>query len=152
MDLESFEMSIRSSLHQIGGRMLEALVNADGGDYRGRTIPCGQGHQYEFIEYRKKDLLTVLGPVVVKRAYYSDRECGTGYCPKDRALDIEGTSYSSGARRLMSKVGAYRSFGLGQEDLYELAGIRVSAKEVERVSARVGGQVEAFHAREAEAA
>ena len=99
-----------------------------------------------------KDLLTVLGPVAVKRAYYSDRECGTGYCPKDRALDIEGTSYSAGVRRMMSKVGAYRSFGLGQEDLYELAGIRVSAKEVERVSERVGGQVEAFHAREAEAA
>ena len=118
----------------------------------GRTIPCGQGHQYEFVEYRDKDLLTVLGPVVVKRAYYSDRECGIGYCPKDRALDIEGTSYSAGVRRMMSKVGAYRSFGLGQEDLYELAGIRVSAKEVERVSERVGGQVEAFHAREAEAA
>jgi hypothetical protein len=152
MDLESFEMSIRSSMHQMGRRMLEALVNADGGDYRGRTIPCGQGHQYEFIEYRNKDLLTVLGPVVVKRAYYSDRECGTGCCPKDQALDIEGTSYSSGVRRMMSRVGAYRSFGLGQEDLYELAGIRVSAKEVERVSKRVGGQVEVFHAREAEAA
>lgn len=152
MDLESFEMSIRSSLHRVGRRMLEELVNADGGDYRGRTIPCGQGHPYEFVGYRDKELLTVLGPVVVKRAYYSDRECGRGYCPKDRALDIEGTSYSAGVRRMVSKVGAYRSFGLGQEDLYELAGIRVSAKEVERVSERVGGQVEAFHVREAEAA
>ena len=103
MDLESFEMSIRSSLHQVGSRILEALVNADGGDYRGRTLPCGEGH----VGYRDKDLLTVLGPVVVKRAYYFDRECGTGYCPKDRALDIEGTSYSAGVRRMVSKVGAY---------------------------------------------
>jgi hypothetical protein len=53
---------------------------------------------------------------------------------------------------MMSRVGAYRSFGLGHEDLYELAGIRVNAKEVERVSEKVGRQVEAFHAREAEAA
>ena len=59
MDLESFEMSIRSSMHQIGGRMLEALVNADGGDYRGRTIPFNQGHQYEFGECRNNDLLMV---------------------------------------------------------------------------------------------
>jgi hypothetical protein len=145
-------MGIRSSMHKIGGRMLEALINADGGDYRGRAIPCGKGHQYEFVEYRDKNLLTVLGLVAVKRAYYSDKECGTGYCPKDRAMDIEGTSYSSGVRRMMSRVGAYRSFGLGHEDLYELAGIRVSAKEVERVSEKVGRQVEAFHAREAEAA
>ena len=133
-DLESLEMSIRSTMHRIGSRMLETLLNADGGDYRGRTIPCGQGHQYEFVGYRNKDLLTVLGPVAVQRAYYSDRECRAGYCPKDRVLDIEGTSYSAGVRRMMSKVGAYRSFGLGHEDLYELAGIRVSAKEVERVS------------------
>ena len=132
--------------------MLETLINADGGDYRGRAIPCGKGHQYEFVEYWDKNLLTVLGLVAVKRAYYSDKECGTGYCPKDRAMDIEGTSYSSGVRRMMSRVGAYRSFGLGHEDLYELAGIRVNAKEVERVSEKVGRQVEAFHAREGEAA
>ena len=43
----------------------------------------------------------------------------------------------------------YRSFGLGQQDLYELAGIRVSAKEVERVSERVGRQVEVFQMAEA---
>jgi len=50
---------------------------------------------------------------------------------------------------MMSKVGAYRSFGLGHQDLYELAGIRVGAKEVERVSERVGDEVEAFHRTEA---
>lgn len=120
-------------------------------DYRGRTIPCGNDHQYEFIEFRDKKHLTVLGPVTVKRAYYYDRECRSGYCPKDRALDIEGTSYSSGVRRMMSRVGAYRPFGLGHEDLYELADIRVSAKEVERISQMVGDQAEAFHAAEAKA-
>jgi hypothetical protein len=138
-------------MHGIGRGMLEMFVNADGGDYRGRAIPCEKDHQYEFIEFRDKKLLTVLGSVTVKRAYYYDRECRSGYCPKDRALDIEGTSYSSGVRRMMSKVGAYRPFGLGHEDLYDLADIRVSAKEVERISQAVGGQAEAFHAAEAEA-
>jgi len=148
--LESFELAIRSSMHGIGCRMLEMLVNADGGDYHGSRIPCDKGHQYDFIEFRDKKLLTVLGSVTVKRAYYYDRECKSGYCPKDRTLDIEGTSYSSGVRRMMSKVGAYRPFGLGQKDLYELADIRVSAKEVERISQMVGGQAQAFHAAEAE--
>jgi len=53
---------------------------------------------------------------------------------------------------MMSKVGAYRPFGLGHEDLYELAGIVVSAKEVERMSERMGSQVEAFHCEEGVAA
>ena len=57
--------------------------------------------------------------------------------------------YSSGVRRMMSKVGAYQPFGLGHEDLYKLADIRVSAKEVESISQRVGDQAEAFHAAEA---
>jgi len=149
--LESFELAIRSSMHGIGGMILEMFVNADSGGYRGRTIPCEKDHQYEFTEFRDKKLLTVLGPVTVTRAYYYDRECRSGYCPKDRDLDIEGTSYSSGVRRMMSKVGAYRPFGLGHEDLYELADIRVSAKEVERISQMVGGQADAFHVAEAEA-
>ena len=138
-------------MHGIGRSMLEMFVNADDGDYRGRTIPCEKDHRYEFIEFRDKKLLTVLGSVTVTRAYYYDRECRSGHCPKDRALDIEGTSYSSGVRRMMSKVGAYRPFGLGHEDLYELADIRVSAKEVERISQMVGDQAEAFHAAEADA-
>ena len=137
-------------MHSIGCRMLEMLVNADGGDHF-VSILCEEGHKYEFIDYRDKKLLTVLGPVAVKRAYYYDQEHGIGYCPKDRILDIEGTSYSSGVRRMISKVGCYRSFGLGHKDLNELAGIRVSAKEVERISQMVGGQVETFHATEAKA-
>ena len=137
-------------MHGIGGSMLEMLVNADGGDYRG-SILSEEGHKYEFIDYRDKKLLTVLGSIMVKRAYYYDQEHRNGYCPKDRILDIEGTSYSSGVRRMMSKIGAYRPFGLGHEDLYELAAIRVSAKVVERISEMVGGQVEAFHRAEAQA-
>lgn len=50
MDLESLAMSLRSSRHYIGGRMLEALAHADGGDYQGWTLPWGQGHQDELVE------------------------------------------------------------------------------------------------------
>ncbi len=149
--MESFELAIRASMHDIGRGMLEMLVNADGGDYRGRTIPCEKGHRHEFLEFRDKKLLTVLGSVRVKRAYYYDRECKGGYCPKDRVLDIEGTSHSSGVRRMMSRVGACRPFGLGHQDLSELADIHVSAKEVERISQMVGDQAQAFHAVEAKA-
>jgi hypothetical protein len=151
-DLESFEMSIRSSMHAVGGKMLESLLNADAGGYLGATIPCEQGRTAQFVDYREKTLLTVLGEVTVKRSYYHDKEGHSGFCPKDDALDIVATSYSPGVRRLMSKVGAMRPFGLGHQDLYELADIRVTAKEVERQSHIVGGQIESFHSTQAEAA
>lgn len=145
-------MVIRDTVHGIGATVLEGLINADGGDYRGRVIPCEKGHPSTFEGYRSKTLLTVLGPVSVKRAYYADTECHAGFCPKDRTLAIEGTSYSPGVRRMMSKVGSYRPFDPGHEDLYELAGIRVCAKEVERVAERVGQEVAAYEAAQGEVA
>jgi len=129
--------------------MLEKLLNSDSGDYRGRTLPCEKGHFFEFKEYRSKELLTVLGPVRVERAYYYDQRCKKGCCPKDTALDIVGTSFSPGIRRIMGRVGAYRPFGLGHEDIKEMAGICVDTKEIERVSNQIGEQAEVFYKKEA---
>ena len=136
-------------MHHIGSMMLEKLLNSDSGDYRGRTLPCEKGHIFEFKEYRSKELLTVLGPVRVERAYYYDQGCKKGCCPKDTALDIVATSFSPGIRRIMGRVGAYRPFGLGHEDIKEMAGICVDTKEIERVSNQIGEQVEIFYKKEA---
>ena len=60
VDLEASEMAIRASSHQMGGSLLEKLLNADGGGYRGARTQCSKGHRAEFIEYRDKQLLTAL--------------------------------------------------------------------------------------------
>ena len=88
--------------------------------------------------------------VCIRRAYYYDPVCEQGYCPKDKDLDIEETSFSPGVKRMMGKVGAYRPFGAGPEDLRELAGIEVNGKGIERVSYQLGEGVEAFQQQEAE--
>ena len=148
LDLESLEIHIRSAMHEVGSVMLERLLNSDGGDYRGTTL-CSEGRIWEFKEYRDKEVLTVLGPVEVHRAYYYDETHKEGYCPKDKVLDIEGTSFSPGVRRMMGRVGAYRPFGLGHEDIKEMAGIDVNPKEIERISYRLGEEVEGYYQREA---
>lgn len=150
IDLEATEIYIRSSMHHIGSLMLEKILNSDNGDFQGKSMPCEKGHTFEFKDYRDKKLLTVLGSVTVKRAYYYDKDCQKGYCPKDAALDIKGTSFSPGMRRIMGKVGAYRPFGLGHEDIKEMAGIKVNTKEIERVSYQLGTDVEKFYRNEAE--
>lgn len=135
-------------MHHIGRIMLERIINADKGDYRGNTIPYKKGHNFEFKEYRDKKLLTVLGPVMVTRAYYFDRTRKKGYCPKDVFLDIVGTSFSPGVRRIMGRVGAYRPFALGHEDIREMAGICVDAKEIERTSNQLGTNIVEFYRKE----
>src|SRR5207244_959005 len=50
--------------------------------------------------------------------------------------------------RMMGRVGAKQPFEQGRGDLEELAGVVVQTKQVERISAQLGVQVEAFCQRE----
>ena len=60
LDLEASEMAIRAAMHKLGGSLLEKLLNSDGGGYCGAHPDCGQGHPAEFVDYRSKQVLTVL--------------------------------------------------------------------------------------------
>jgi Uncharacterised protein family (UPF0236) len=151
-DFESLEQCIRSSMHSVGSVMLEGLLNADGGGYQGTRISRDNEREYEFMGYQDKGVLTLLGEVQIKRAYYYDAVGKEGCCPKDKALAIEGTSFSPGVRRMTSRVGGYRPFELGHEDVKEMAGIDVTAKEVERISHKMGKEAEEFMSGEANAA
>jgi len=148
VDLEASETAIRAASHHIGGRLLEKLLDTDGGGYQGPYLPCGQSHEARFVEYRSKRLVTVLGPVESRRAYYHCEECEEGIIPKDRELDVVGTGFSPGVRRMMGQVGGKEAFDEGRKDLEVLAGLRVSTKAVERVAEAVGEQIEQQSQRE----
>ena len=89
-------MAIRAAMHQLGGVLLEKLLNSDGGGYRGAHLDCSQGHPAEFVGYRGKQILTVLSSVDVQRAYYHCAHCESGWVPKDQELDVVGSSFSPG--------------------------------------------------------
>ena len=149
-DLEATEMAIRTSMQALGGLVLEKLLNSDSGGYAGARVLCGAGHEASFIDYRSKEVTTVLAAVTVKRAYYHCADCTVGVIPKDQELDVVGTSFSPGVRRLIGRVGGKESFNEGRQDLEELAGIRVKTKEVERIAETIGAQIEVLGQRERE--
>lgn len=151
-DLEATEMAIRTSMHALGGLVLEKLLNSDSGGYAGARVLCGAGHEASFIDYRSKEVTTVLAAVTVKRAYYHCAACTAGVIPKDQELDVVGTSFSPGVRRLMGRVGGKESFNEGRRDLEELAGISVKTKEVERIAEGIGAQLEVLGQSEREQA
>ncbi len=70
---------------------------------------------------RSKKVTTVLGQVQIGRAYYYCAQCEDGVVPKDRDLDIVGTSLSPGVRRMIGRVGGKEPFEEGRIDLEELA-------------------------------
>ena len=92
LDLEASEMAIRSSMHQAGGHLLEKLLNREGGQ-GGTQHDCRRGHPADFISYRTKDLVTVLAPLRLRRAYYHCSVCTSGVIPRDQDIDIIDTSF-----------------------------------------------------------
>jgi hypothetical protein len=145
-DLEAWEIGLRERMHRVGAVLLEQLLNGNGQGYEGSQSSCPQGHSTVFVEHRSKQVLTVLGPVLVRRAYYHCPRCQAGRIPRDEVLDIVGSSFSPGVRRMMSRVGSKESFQDGRQDLQELAGLQVTAKQVERVSEYLGQQAQSWRA------
>jgi hypothetical protein len=141
VDLEAIETAIRSAMHQAGAAALTHLLQFDppGPDQRTLACSCGQAAQYK--ELRTKTVLTVLGPVQVRRPYYACSHCSHGQCPIDVELDIVDRESSPGVRRREAVVGSDRAFGQGCEPLKVLAGLEVTAKAIERTAEAIGTDI-----------
>jgi hypothetical protein len=122
---------------KLGGGVLEKLLAADLG-YRGPRAECGSGHLAEFVSYRDKVIDTVLGPVTVSRAWYHCAACGHGLAPRDAELGVAGVSMSPGLAVMNDKAAAAGPFAKAAALLEDLAGVRLTAKRVERAAEASG--------------
>ena len=98
---------------------------------------------------RTKEVLTVLGPITIRRPYYVCSACGRPQIPRDEELDIAGTKFSPGLRRMMAVVGSETSFEKGSEQLQLLAGIQVVPKSIQEHAEAIGADIAARTAQEA---
>jgi hypothetical protein len=93
---------------------------------------------------RRKELMTILGPVVYRRSMFRCPSCQATRYPGDEALDVIGTTRSPGLRRMMARAGSQSTFKDGRDDLRIYAGLEVSAKDVERVAERIGREMDTW--------
>jgi hypothetical protein len=120
-----------------------AGVLATRGGHAPRVDCIGCGAEASYHDYRRKRLLTVLGPVELERPYYVCPRCLRGQCPRDRELDVEGTECSPGLRRMMALVGSDSSFDRGREQLEVLAGLEITSKSIQRHAEAIGADIAA---------
>jgi hypothetical protein len=121
----------------LGCGMLGRLLSADPGQ-RGPRVPCGHGHEAEFISYRDKTIDTVLGPVTLRRAWYHCAACGRGFAPRDAELGVTGTSLSPGLAAMNDQAAVAGPFAKASVLLEDLAGVRLTPKRVERAAEASG--------------
>ncbi len=127
---------------KLGCGMLGQLLAADPG-YRGLRVPCGRGHEAVFVSYRDKVIDTVLGPVTLTRAWYHCAGCGHGLAPRDAELGAAGASLSPGLAAMTDRAAAAVPFGQAASLLEDLAGVRLTAKRVERAAEASGAALAA---------
>ena len=132
---------MRSAMHQAGASALAQLLRYDPPDADHRTIPCPCGHLAHFKELRSKTVLTVLGPVELRRPYYLCIDCSKGQYPADTELGIAGLESSPGVRRMEAVVGSEMPFAPGCEPMKLLAGLDVTAKAIERAAEAIGAEI-----------
>jgi hypothetical protein len=125
----------------VAARAVEHRLNADTSDHAGPRSPCACGQPARYAGRREKTFESVLGPLRLARAYYHCAACQAGFCPRDAALGLDGTSLSPAVTRMVGLVGAMVSFEEGHELLHDLAGVDVPTKHVERAAEALGREI-----------
>ncbi len=100
---------------------------------------------------RDKTVITVLGPVTLRRAWYHCAQCGHGFAPRDQQLGVAGAALSPGLAEMIALAGAEVSFARAAGLLSSLAGITVTARTIERSAEASGAAARAAAGAEAAA-
>lgn len=132
------EFGLRSRMLEVGGAVLEQMMNAEAAEEINSPVTCECGQMAHKEGFRVKHLQTLFGEIEIRRAYYYCSSCGKGQSPQDQRWDVKGTRFSPALRRLMSRAGANGPFEQGRDDLREYAAIEVETKAVERIAEGVG--------------
>ena len=122
----------------MAARLLAQHLNADTSDHAGASLPCPCGQPARYAGRHAKTFTTALGPLTLTRAYYHCPTCGQGFCPRDQALGLAATGLSPAVTRMVGTAAALVSFAESRELLGALAGLPVTAKQVERTAEALG--------------
>lgn len=134
-------MAARRQALRLAARALEQRLNADTRDHEGPELPCSCGGSAQYRGRHAKTFQSALGPLRLERAYYHCEHCQSGFCPRDRARGLALSSLTPGVLRMTASTAALVSFEESSGLLRELAGVEVSAKQVERVAEALGAEI-----------
>jgi len=152
LDLEATEFYVRTAMLQAGARVVEQVLAEVGRGRRVKPLLCANNHlvcRMESLGLREKTIQTILGEVRFKRSAYRCPVCGAVRYPGDEALDVVGTGFSPGVRRMMAHAGGEMSgFRMAGKALELYAALRLDPKDIERVSESMGRIIEDWMARE----
>lgn len=147
-DLEAWEQRMREVTLAAGARGLERVLAGVGCGRQEQPVICPCGTRMHSEGLANKKLFSTLGPFDLRRAYYTCPSCHHGFFPADQLLQVENTGYTPGLVRMMARAGSKTPYSEAELDLLIYAGVRVSAREIERLTLAIGTEMEQRNALE----
>lgn len=137
-DLDGVERALRDASLGGGAAALKHLVEQlDSALPAPRCESCGKPMR-RCQERKGKSFLTRLGRVEFERTYFHCRACGKGCYPLDRALGLEGSTFTPGMASVMAETVPLMSFDAASRHIANLAGVDASSSSLQRWSLELG--------------
>lgn len=150
-DLQELEQHLMVQIMMLGRNCLEQILEHQAKGEGSRARREGScGHRQRLVKTRPRQLLTLLGPITLHRAYYQclrkeqgtkgqkERTCSHGEAPFDQQWGLTGQRSSPGVQRVVSYLSARLTHEEVAEALARLLPCAVSARQVGNVIQPLG--------------
>jgi hypothetical protein len=139
--LSEMERDIRQTLLRLGQFLLTAWLTLQEGPYPPQRIACRCGGEAQYLGRREAVLVTLLGRVTYKRAYYTCARCHQGVCPLDERLGLRPGEMSAELESLLGMTGALMAFAKGSELFERLTLTSLSPQSMDTATQKMGAEM-----------
>lgn len=139
--MSEMERAIRVALQEVGLSTLSAWLEQQEGSSLEHSITCRCGGTAEYQCKREGVLVTSLGKVRYKRAYYLCPACHRGTFPLDERLGLRPGEMSAELESLLGMVGALLPFEKGTGLVERLMLVKASPQSTDKATEAMGGEV-----------
>lgn len=142
--LSEMERGIRQMLLKLGQFLMVAWLAMQESPYPEETRPCphcGEEATYQFR--REATLLTIVGQVTYRRAYYLCPQCHKGHYPLDDKLGLRPGEMSAELESLTAMTGVQLPFEQSSQLFEKLTLVLVSDHSVAKATQAMGSEVQA---------
>lgn len=149
-NLRELEQTIYKGVLELGRKVLQCRLN-----HHGEKAPGNQmgecGHKQHLIDYRTKQILTMMGKVEVKRAYYhchreeeqegegeKQKQRCSGRAPADQVWGIDQRRTTPGVQEAIGYLCARLTFEEAAETFSRFLPLKMTAKQAQNLMEPVG--------------
>jgi len=150
LEIGEAERVIREKMLALGQVVLQKHLEGRKLGYEGCSRSCCCGGRQKFVGYRPRQVVSLLGPVTLERAYYHCPDCGASCVPYDQQAGLGSAAASPGVAKAACRLGIEVPFGQAATMLCELCGVRLSESSVARLTGRAGARADALEQEQAQ--